>query len=94
MSRTFRTISTSAFERKYDVDYWWHSPQASPQWCTYGMPTKGRYTPPPRRGQSKAKAAYRRAYWGGERNRVRMALLKHEEPEPTRTRHSVLWDLY
>lgn len=93
MSRTHKTISTSAFERKHDIEHWWDHPLAIAHWCMYGQPTNGLYAPPPRRGQSKAKAAYRKKYWGGERNRVRMALLKQEEPEPSRTRHSVLWDL-
>lgn len=93
MSRTYKTISTNAFEAKFKVEHWWDHPEAHSRWSAYGQPTKGRYVPPPRRGQSNAKLALRRKYWGGVRTRVRMALLKGEEPVATRTRHSVLWDL-
>jgi hypothetical protein len=93
MSRTDKTISTNAFEAREGVEHWWHSPEASPHWYAYGMPTKDRYVPPARRGESKAKAAKVRRYWGGERTRVRMALLKQQEPEPSRTRRSVFWHL-
>lgn len=94
MSKSDKTVSTSAFERQHQVDHWWESPEANSRFAIYGMPSKGLYIPPTRRGESKAKKSLSRTYWGGERNRVRMALRKGEQPEPSRTRHSVHWNLY
>lgn len=93
MSRTWKTLSTSAFERKHGVEYWWDHPEAADRYSSYGLPTGGKYAPPPKRGESKAKLSHRRKYWGGVRCKTRMALLRGEEPEPTRTRRSVLWNL-
>ena len=93
MSKTDKTMSTGAFERREGVQYWWDSPLANGRWCLYGLPSKGLYRPPTKRGESRAKKAHLRQYWGGERSRVRMALLRGEEPEPTRTQRTVLWDM-
>lgn len=94
MSKTDKTMSTSAFERREGVENWWDSPLANDKWYIYGMPSKDRYVPPTRRWESRSKQRYVRRYWASERNRVRMALGRGEEPEPSRTRSSVDWDLY
>lgn len=94
MSKTDKTMSTGAFERREGVENWWDSPLANGGWAIYGMPSKDKYVPPTRRCESRRKRAYVRRYWASERNRVRMALRRGEEPEPSRTRSSVDWDLY
>lgn len=93
MSRTDRTISGSAFARREGIEDWWDSPLAFGRWSMYGIPCKDLYRPPTKRGESRAKKAHLRAYWGGERSRVRMALARGEQPEPSRTRRTVLWDM-
>lgn len=93
MSKTDKTMSTGAFERAEGVRYWLDSPLANGRWHRYGLPSKDLYRPPTKRGESRAKKAYLRQYWGGERSRVRMALLRGEDPEPSRTRRTVLEDM-
>lgn len=43
-------------------------------------------------GRSTVRQA-RRRFWGSVRRMERDALAKGQTPEPTRTRHTVLWDL-
>lgn len=94
MSKTDKTVSPNAFARMHGVRYWWDAPEANSRWYIYGMSSKDKYIPPTRRGESRAKQSHRRQYWAKERNRARMALRKGEEPEPSRTRHSIRWYLH
>jgi hypothetical protein len=55
----------------------------------------GDYTGQEWRWTSLSSTAHRehRRYWHGVRARVRDVLARGETPEPTMTRHSVLWDM-
>lgn len=44
--------------------------------------------------QPERRREYRAAYWRTERHLERAALRAGSEPEPSRPRHSVLWNLY
>lgn len=59
-------------------DYW-EDPR--PYWQRPVMPT-GSLKP------------WQRLYWKSVRNRVRLALHRGDEPEPTRTRGSIKWDVW
>ena len=63
------------------------------RWYELGNYDSWRYVPGARPSFSRTRHEYVRHYWHRERFKVRMALWNGEEPEPSRTRHSVLWDL-
>lgn len=91
MSRTHKDMSASAFKRKHGIENWWDHPDVIGR--GYRVQNSPGYRPPTTKKESRNRKVRLRKYWGGVRNRVRMDLLAGHEPEPTRTRHRVLWDL-